>query len=465
MAQFTPPSDLDPFANIDDESMSFVQSIPSPPASGLSIRRLGIVHRRALHSLSGAVLTWVYLALLFVALPVALSLIVVWVGVPMLIGVLAAIRGCAALERRLAVTLLDVAISAPPRVTDMRTTRMGQLRALVTHGATWRAMGYTFVRFITGLIAFIVATVFGGTSVAFFSAPFVPDSLTVNDWHPLGGWSSWWAPVLGAAIAMIGWYICAAIGQVHGWIAPVLLGSSEADRLRALEGRTAKLSAQTQLARELHDSVGHTMTSVVVQASAARRVFDSNPTFAREALGEIETSARQALNELDYMIGVLRSDQVRSSGELVSPKGRAHVEAASAHYSPLPTLVDVERLIATAQRNGLPITHTLTGNPSSVPMQLSREAFRIVQEGLTNVTKHAPSANTNLVIDIGVQELTIMVTNAIRLANTSLDVRSSGNGLRGISERVSALGGVVWVGPVEDTHVLRAVVPFKPFDL
>jgi signal transduction histidine kinase len=443
----TPASDLDALSDIHDESMSFVHAIPSPPATGLSIRRLGIVHRRALHSLTGAVMTWVYLALLFVALPVALSLVVVWVGIPMLIGVFAAIRGSGALERRLAGTLLDVDISAPPRVADMKTSRMGQLRALMTHGATWKALGYSYVRLISGFITFVVAAVFGGVAIAFVSTPFVPESITFNDWHPLGGWSTWWAPFLGVAIAMIGWYLCAAVGQVHGWIAPALLGSSEADRLRVLEGRTAKLSAQTQLARELHDSVGHTMTSVVVQASAARRVFDSNPTFAREALGEIETSARQALEELDYMIGVLRNDQ-----------------AASSTYSPLPTLFDVERLIATAQRNGLTITHTLSGDPSSVPMQLSREAFRIVQEGLTNVTKHAPSSATNLVIDIGVQELTIMVSNALRSTPSSLDVRSSGNGLRGISERVRTLGGVVWVGPLEDTHVLRAVIPFKPFD-
>jgi signal transduction histidine kinase len=443
----TPPSDVATSVASDDDTMAFVQVIPSPAPSGFSIRRLGITHRRALHSLTGAGLTFVYVFLFFVALPVALSLIVIWVGVPLLVGTLAAIRGCAALERRLAVALLDVHIAAPPRVTELRTTRMGQLRALVTHGATWRAMAYTFIRLITGMIMFFIATTFAGVAIAFLFSPWFPETITVNDWHPLGGWSSWWAVVLGAIIGLAGWYICAAVGHLHGLFAPVLLGPSEADRVRVLEGRTAKLSAQTQLARELHDSVGHTMTSVVVQASAARRVFDSNPTFAREALGEIETSARQALNELDYMIGLLRNDQ-----------------GATSTYSPLPTLRDVDRLIATAQRNGIVLTHTLTGDPGIVPMQLSREAFRIVQEGLTNVTKHAPGTNTNLIVDIGAQELTIMISNPLRSSAAPLQVQSSGNGLRGISERVGTLGGVVWVGPVEDSHVLRAVIPFRPFN-
>jgi signal transduction histidine kinase len=442
--RLTPPSDPGRVHATDDGSMSYAQAFPRPirPAS-----RLALVHRRAIHAITGALLTWVYGSLLLVALPLALSMTIVWVGIPMLVGLLAVIRGCAAIERRLAVVLLDVEIPAPPRVGDMKTTLAGQLRAVVTHGATWRGMGFTAVRMITGFVAFLVVTIFVGSGIAFLLAPFVGGTLTINDWVPERGWSLWWAPVVGALLVGAGWYLSSLIGMVHGWIAPVLLGPSEADRVRVLESRTAKLSAQTQLARELHDSVGHTMTSVVVQAGAARRVFDSNPAFAREALGEIETSARQALTELDYMIGMLRNDQANPTNG----------------YAPLPTLFDVERLILGAQRNGLTVTHALVGDPATVPMQLSREAFRIVQEGFTNATKHAPGAATDLKIDIGLQELTIVMTNPVRPTIVSAD--RVGHGLRGIGERVNALGGVMWVGPVEDTHVLRVVVPFDPFGI
>ncbi len=425
--------------------MTYAQSIPEPhPQHRRPVARLPLVHRRAIYSLTGALLTWVYIGLFLVALPVALSLTIVWVGVPMLVGVLALIRGCAAIERRLAVALLDVDIAAPPRVSDMKTNLMGQLRSVVTHGATWRGMGFAVVRMITGFVEFLVAIIFVGTGIAFVVAPFVSGTLTIDEWEPGSGWSMWWAPLVGALLIGAGWYLSSVIGMLHGWIAPMLLGPSEADRVRVLESRTAKLSAQTQLARELHDSVGHTMTSVVVQAGAARRVFDTNPTFAREALGEIETSARQALTELDYMIGMLRNDQANPGNG----------------YAPLPTLFDVERLILGAQRNGLTVTHALVGDPATVPMQLSREAFRIVQEGFTNATKHAPGASTDLKIDIGLQELTIVMSNPLVSAGAPTD--RVGHGLRGVHERVNALGGVMWVGPVEDTHVLRAVIPFDP---
>jgi signal transduction histidine kinase len=400
-----------------------------------------IRHSRAIYAISGAAFTWVYLVLLLVLLPVALSLVVVWVGVPMLIGILAAVRGCAAIERRMANALLGVDIKTPPRIADLKATPMGQLRSIVTHGATWRSVGYAFIRFITGMVMFVVVTAFGATSIAFITAPFFPDHITINDWHPIGGWASFWAPPLGLLIGAIGWYLSSVIGMFHGWIAPVLLGPSEGDRVRVLEGRTAKLSAQTQLARELHDSVGHTMTSVVVQAGAAKRVFDSNPQFAREALGEIETSARQALDELDYMISMLRSDQ------------------PSAARSPLPTLADTGRLIEVAKRNGLVVAHTLSGDPSTVPMHLSRESYRIIQEGLTNATKHAPNSTTTLTVDIAIQQITIEVINPMPRTHMN-SIHSTGRGLQGINERVQAMGGVVWVGPVEDTHVLRVVMPF-----
>jgi signal transduction histidine kinase len=440
----TPPSDLGNRQFADDRPMPFAPALVTPPLSPLSIKRLNVRHRRALHAISGSVVSWVYMVLLFILLPLSLSLVIIWVGVPMLVGTLAAVRGCAAMERRMAVTLLDVNIAAPPKVSEMRTAPMGQLRAIITHGATWRGLGYTLVRFITGMVMFFVVTVFGALAIGLMVTPFAPGSIRINDTQGLGGWASWWAPPVGLVIGIAGWYLSSFVGQLHGWIAPILLGPSETDRVRVLEGRTAKLSAQTQLARELHDSVGHTMTSVVVQAGAAKRVFDTNPKFAREALGEIETSARQALVELDYTIAMLRTDQAQPTG-----------------HSPLPTLFDVERLIVSSKRSGLNVIHTLTGDPGAVPIQVSREAFRIVQEGLTNVTKHAPGARTELSVELGFQQLTILIINPLPQPGPAPSDRV-GNGLRGISERVNALGGVMWVGPVEDTHVLRAVIPFDP---
>jgi signal transduction histidine kinase len=421
-----------------------VTSIPAPS--------LPVVHRtRSLfsesaagvaHSLTGALLTWVYLMILFVFFPTALSLVVVWVGIPMLVATFALVRGCASAERRLAVRLFATDIPPPPRVTEMEEGRGGQFRAVLTHGASWRGLSYLAIRWVTGLIAFVLCVAFGGVAGGLMAAPFIDRPIDIDGWESKGGADLWWMPLVGLLLALIAWVLLAALGQLHRFVAPLLLGPSSKDEIRRLQGRAARLDAQTQLARELHDSVGHTMTSVVVQAGAARRVFDANPLFAKEALQEIEQSARQALDELDYMIGVLRNDQG------VPTK------------SPLPTLLDVDRLVVTGRRNGVKLTHRIEGDVAAVPASVSREAYRIIQEGLTNVTRHAPGVPGELTVTIGVQQIEIVVTNPV--VGEGDQTRASGRGLLGVSERVQALGGVMWSGPIDGVYVLRAILPFQP---
>nr|WP_307870707.1 histidine kinase [Actinoplanes brasiliensis] len=162
-------------------------------------------------------------------------------------------------------------------------------------------------------------------------------------------------------------------------MAPVLLGPSAAERVAALEARERQLAERNRLARELHDSVGHALTAVTLQAGAARTVFDSDPAFARRALGSIEDLGRTALEELDAVLGLLRDD---ASG---------------------PTLADVGRL--------------LTGEVDAevddvdVPAPISREAYRIVQECLTNAAKHG-SGRVTLRITAP-DDLVVEVANAV----------------------------------------------------
>jgi signal transduction histidine kinase len=407
------------------------------------VRTLSLTTRRALHTLSGAVLTWVYLMLLWVALPVSVSLVIVWVGVPMLLATLAAVRGLAGAERRLAVMLLGVQIDAPPRLAELRASRGEQLRSLVTHSGTWRGLCYLAVRWVVGLVAFVVSITGAALTFAFAVLPFSDQFVDFDGFRPEPGLRSAWGPVVAVLIGAASWYGLAGIGWAHGWIARMLLGPSGRDRVAALEGRTATLSAQTKLARDLHDSVGHTMTSVVVQAGAARRLFEADPSFALEALNEIETSARQALDELDYMLGTLRND------------GRG------AERSPVPTLAELGQVLQTAERNGIRVSSALIGPHESVPGHVSRECFRIVQEGMTNVTKHAPNSHAHVRVEVGAASVTIEIVNPVmhpRVIGGS--GAAGGRGLVGIHERAHVLRGVAWAGEVEGTHVLRVVIPF-----
>ena len=439
----TLPSDPSSRNPAHSDPMTTISEFSETNTLSTRFRSLDLVHRRAIHTLTGAVVTWLYLVVVWVAVPVSASLVIVWVGVPMMLATLAAVRGLAAIERRMAVSLLDVHIAPPPRISQLRDSRRGQLRTLFTNGTTWRGLGYLLERWIVGLVSFILATTFVSVAGMLAIAPFLKGAITIDQWTSRPGLSSAWAPAAAVLVAIGGWYLAAGIGYVQGFIAVALLGPSARDEMAVLQGRTAKLTAQTQLARELHDSVGHTMTSVVVQAGAAHRVFDSNPSFAKDALHEIGLSARQALDELDHMIGMLRND--------------GH---ATPDRSPAPTLADLPRLLSTAERSGLHLNSTLSGDPAIVPGRISRECFRIVQEGITNVTKHAPGTHARVTVEVADRSVTIEVANPVADAPSTSPRHSSGRGLVGITERANMLGGVAWSGPVEGSYILRVVIPY-----
>jgi Histidine kinase len=133
--------------------------------------------------------------------------------------------------------------------------------------------------------------------------------------------------LLGVALLLAVGYAGAGLGALAAVMAPTLLGPSPRERIAALETATGLLTERTRLARELHDSVGHALTVVTVQAAAARRVIDDDPEFARRALGAIEDSGRTAMADLDHVLGLLRDD-------------------AHARQAPTRTLTDLPALVA-----------------------------------------------------------------------------------------------------------------------
>ncbi|MFE1337300.1 sensor histidine kinase [Streptomyces sp. NPDC058733] len=253
--------------------------------------------------------------------------------------------------------------------------------------------------------------------------------------RPAGGaWLSvqghhWWYAVLAPLplllVAAVGW----AGGELITRIALRLLGPSPTERLAALEERTEQLLERNRIARELHDSIGHALTVAVVQAGAARAAGD--PQFTDRALAAIEETGRTALEDLERVLGVLREAERPVSGR--------------------PTLADAGRLLESARASGAEVDAELSGPLESVPGPISREGYRMLQESLTNVLRHAGAVPVRVRVAADDGRLVLEVRNPLPGA---IPGPGRGSGLRGIRERASLLGGRAHTGPdAGDWHV------------
>ncbi|MGW0131202.1 sensor histidine kinase [Streptomyces sp. NPDC003299] len=239
----------------------------------------------------------------------------------------------------------------------------------------------------------------------------------------------WWYAVLAPLplllVAAVGW----AGGELITRIALRLLGPSPTERLAALEERTEQLLERNRIARELHDSIGHALTVAVVQAGAARAAGD--PQFTDRALAAIEETGRAALEDLERVLGVLREAERPVSGR--------------------PTLADAGRLLESARASGAEVDAELSGPLESVPGPVSREGYRMLQESLTNVLRHAGAVPVRVRVAAHDGRLVLEVRNPLPGA---IPGPGRGSGLRGIRERASLLGGRAHTGPdAGDWHV------------
>jgi signal transduction histidine kinase len=243
---------------------------------------------------------------------------------------------------------------------------------------------------------------------------------------------SWWT-VPAAAAMFLGTLLA---GRFLAGLGPVLLGPSYAERLQRLEADAARAAERNRIAREIHDSVGHALSVVTVQASAARKLIGRDPGFAEKALVTIETASRRAAAELDQMLGLLRDETKHPA-------------------APAPGLGSLGELIAGARSAGLIIDPTVSGDLSRLPSLVSLEAYRIVQEGLTNALKYSADGTAMLDVSLGGDAL------GIRLSNPAGGRRPAraGRGLRGIDERAAALGGTATASADGGQWVLCVALP------
>ncbi|MBZ4324368.1 histidine kinase [Streptomyces sp. SCA2-4] len=247
------------------------------------------------------------------------------------------------------------------------------------------------------------------------------------------------APLCGLGLMVLLAVTSRAAGAVLARRAPALLGPTAADRLAAAERRAHELALRNRLARELHDSVGHALSAVLLQASAARRVLDRDPAFARRALTSIEETTREAVGELDTVLGLLREDGPASA-------------------APAPTLSDLDALVERTRAAGGTVDVTAPAGLGALPPVVSREAYRIVQEGLTNALRHAGPVPVRLHVTTDTETLEVTVENPV--GRTPARTRGGGGrGLTGIAERARLLRGTSTAGARDGVWRLSVRLP------
>ncbi|WP_131737406.1 sensor histidine kinase [Actinomadura roseirufa] len=250
--------------------------------------------------------------------------------------------------------------------------------------------------------------------------------------------------------------IVTAISNVALIGVPVLLGlymGARKQLVASLQERAARLEREqhllaerargeerTRIAREMHDVVANRISVMVVHAGALKAIAVRDPHRAAETATVIGDMGRQALEELRHVIGVLRQ------GEEVLPQ-----EAV--------TLAHVRELVGQSGAAGLRVELSVRGEERPIPVAVGRTVYRLVQEALTNVHKHAGTADTRIDLGLLPEAVEVEIANGAPTAPPDHELPSGGNGLLGLRERVTALGGSFEAGPRGDGYAVRARLP------
>ena len=233
------------------------------------------------------------------------------------------------------------------------------------------------------------------------------------------------------------------------------------------ERRLAAQDERTRIAREMHDIVAHSLSSIISQADGARyaaasartaraqqaeqpgQAQQSEPDIAEQTLELIADTARDSLTQMRSLLGLLRTDEATT-------------------YAPVPALSDVPALVEQSRRAGLPVTFTgITGTMArTLPQGAELAAYRTVQEALTNALKHSPGAETTVTIHWGEDGLQLRVQNdpvsSAVAQHIARPVPGSGNGLRGMSERIALYHGTLTYGLQPDGGwLVEAALPYR----
>jgi signal transduction histidine kinase len=249
--------------------------------------------------------------------------------------------------------------------------------------------------------------------------------------------------VVASIIFAIVWTIAFGVGRKSLEADEAKERANRAEREREERARVAVAEERARIARELHDVVGHSVSVMTVQASGVRRLLRPDQDREREALLVVERTGREALAEMRRMVGVLRRPE----------------EAPA--LAPQPSLDHLSRLVEQAREAGLPVELRIEGEAIQLPAGVDLTAYRLVQEGLTNVVKHAQATRAEVLVNYGDSYLEVTVKDDGKGVGNG---DGGGHGLVGMRERVSVYGGELDAGPQTGGggYQLRARLPLTP---
>jgi signal transduction histidine kinase len=234
--------------------------------------------------------------------------------------------------------------------------------------------------------------------------------------------------VVDGLIMAAAWWLGDGTRRRQEAIAAAQERAAELEVARDELARRAVTEERLRIARELHDVVAHSMSIIAVQSGVGVHVLDSQPEEARKALAAVEATSRQALVEMRRLLGVLRAE--------AEPRGS---------LAPAPGLADVEALAAEVARAGVRVEVRIEGSPATLPAGLELSAYRIVQEALTNVVRHAGPATAQVAVRYTPDRVTVEVVDDGRGGDPGRD--HSTHGIAGMRERAALYGGTLEAGP------------------
>jgi signal transduction histidine kinase len=282
------------------------------------------------------------------------------------------------------------------------------------------------------ITAYTAAT--AGEYVFWWSRPGTA-SLLIAAGVGIGRVSSSWLAVLVAnvAIVCVGWFAGLAARERRNRIIATAQQQAERERQQRASIRQAAVDERLVIARELHDIVAHSMSVIAVRAGVARMVMNSDPAQVEETLGIVETTTRQALHEMRLLVEVLR-----------------HEHAIDPALAPTPGLADIAALADQIRRAGVDLRLDVRGPARPLPAGVDLSAYRIAQEALTNVVRHAGPTRATLRIEYRTEDLLIEVTDTgpsepSRRAHPEPHA-ATGHGLIGMRERAALYHGYLRAG-------------------
>lgn len=227
------------------------------------------------------------------------------------------------------------------------------------------------------------------------------------------------------------WYVGHRIRNRGDYLALLQERAERLESERHAEARQAVADERSRIARELHDVVAHRVSMMTIQAGAAKTVAREDLDLAIEAMGDVEQAGRQALGELRHLLGVLRPDGPEPDD-----------------LGPQPGLADVTTLTDQLSHVNAQVTVTLAESLDDLPAAVDLSAYRIVQESITNIIKHAgPDPRVDITIERNELGLVIEIVNTTSSNKAGTDLPASGFGIAGMRERAHLLGGTFDANP------------------